>query len=213
MNKLAVIFVGVLLTFASSWLGLVVYPILVLGRMQPLPDEDTGGVFPPTLSGLAVAGQRVYAANGCLYCHSQQVRPAALSTDIEKGLGPRRTVALDSLRAQPVFLGTMRTGPDLTNVGVRQPDANWHHRHLYDPRSVTDWSIMPSFRFLYKTKQIQGQPSDDAVKGLTGPLAPPTGNEVVPTDEAKALVAYLLSLKRNYPLPESPLPPAKKGAP
>jgi len=209
MNKLPWIFAGVLLTFASAWLGLVVYPCLALGRMQPVPDEDTGGYFPPSSSGLAVAGQRVYAANGCLYCHSQQVRPAPLSTDIEKGLGPRRTVPRDYLRAQPVFLGTMRTGPDLTNIGARQPDANWHHRHLYDPRSVTDWSIMPSFRFLYKMRQIQGQPSDDAVKGLTGPLAPPAGWEAVPNDEAKALVAYLLSLKRNYPLPESPITPAK----
>ncbi|MCX6969424.1 MAG: cbb3-type cytochrome c oxidase subunit II [Verrucomicrobia bacterium] len=210
MNKLPMIFVGVLITFASSWLGLVVYPFLALGHMQPAPDEDTGGYFPPTTTGLAVAGQRVYAANGCIYCHSQQVRPAPLSTDIAKGLGPRRTVARDYLRVQPAFLGTMRTGPDLTNIGVRQEEANWHHRHLYDPRSVTEWSIMPSFRFLYKLQLIQGQPSDDAVKGLTGPLAPPAGYEVVPTDDAKALVAYLLSLKRNYPLPEAPLPPAKK---
>ena len=209
MNKLPMLFAGVLLTFASTWLGFVVYPYLALGRMQPVPDEDTGGYFPPTSSGLAVAGQRVYAANGCLYCHSQQVRPTPLSTDIEKGLGRRRTVARDYLRAQPVFLGTMRTGPDLTNIGARQPDANWHHRHLYDPRSVTDWSIMPSFRFLYKMQQIQGQPSDEAVQGLTGPLAPPAGWEVVPSGKAKALVAYLLSLKRNYPLPESPMPPAK----
>ena len=90
MNKLPLIFAGVLLTFASSWLGFVVYPYLTLGHMQPVPDEDTGGYFPPSSPGLAVAGQRVYAANGCLYCHSQQVRPAPRSTDIEKGLGPRR---------------------------------------------------------------------------------------------------------------------------
>ncbi len=209
MNKLPLIFLGVLLTFASSWMGLVVYPYLTLGRMQPLPDEDTGGYFPPSSSGLAVAGQRVYAASGCVYCHSQQVRLAPLSTDIEKGLGPRHTVARDYLRAQPAFLGTMRTGPDLTNIGVRQPDANWHHKHLYEPQTVTDWSVMPSFRFLYKMQQIQGQASDDAVKGLSGPNAPLPGYEVVPSDDAKALVAYLLSLKRNYPLPESPEPAAK----
>jgi cytochrome c oxidase cbb3-type subunit 2 len=59
-------------------------------------------------------------------------------------------------------------------------------------------------------QQIQGQPSDEAIRGLTGPHAPPAGYEVVPTDDAKALVAYLLSLNRNYPLPEAPLPSAKK---
>lgn len=209
MNRFLWIFIGLFVAFASSWLGLVVYPWLVLGHMQPLPDEDTGGYFPPGLTGSDVAGQRVYAANGCVYCHSQQVRWAPLSTDIEKGLGPRQTVARDYLRFQPAFLGTMRTGPDLSNIGVRQPDANWHHLHLYDPQAVADWSVMPSFRFLYKVQKIQGQPSENAVRGLAGSHAPPEGFEVVPTDEAKALVAYLLSLKRNYPLPESPMPAAK----
>ncbi|MFZ4597947.1 MAG: cbb3-type cytochrome c oxidase subunit II [Terrimicrobiaceae bacterium] len=206
MNRLPLIFLGVFLTFASSWVGLVAYPYLTLGKMQPLPDEDTGGYFPPAMPGSAIAGQRAYAANGCVYCHSQQVRLAPLSTDIAKGLGPRQTVARDYIRAQPAFLGTMRTGPDLSNIGARQPDANWHHKHLYEPQTVTDWSIMPSFRYLYKLQLIQGQPSDDAVTGLVGPHAPPPGYEVVPSDEARELVAYLLSLKKNFPLPESPEP-------
>jgi cytochrome c oxidase cbb3-type subunit 2 len=209
MNRLPLIFLGVLLTFAAAWLGFVVYPFVVLGKMQPLPDADTGGSFPPGMSGLAAAGQRVYAANGCVYCHSQQVRSAPLSTDMEKGLGLRHTVARDYLRAQPVFLGTMRTGPDLTNIAIRQPDAAWHHRHLYEPRTVTGWSIMPSFRYLYKMRRIQGQASAEAVQGLCGPHAPPEGFEVVPTEDAKSLVAYLLSLKRDYPLPESPQLPLK----
>lgn len=209
MNKLPLIFLGIFVAFASAWLGLVAYPSLVLGKISSLPDEDTGGYFPPTQSGLAMAGERVYAANGCFYCHSQQVRLAPLSTDIAKKLGPRHTVARDYLRAQPAFLGTMRTGPDLTNIGVRQTDADWYHQHLYEPRIINAWSIMPSFRYLYKIQKIEGQPSDFAVKGLTGPYAPKPGYEVVPTEEAQALVAYLLSLKRNYPLPEAPKPPAQ----
>jgi cytochrome c oxidase cbb3-type subunit 2 len=100
----------------------------------------------------------------------------------------------------------MRTGPDLSNIGARQPDANWHHQHLFEPRTVTDWSIMPAYRYLYKTRKIVGEPSRDAVQGLRGPHAPKPGYEVVPTEEAKALVAYLLSLKKNYKLPESPEP-------
>ncbi len=209
MNRLPLIFLGVFLTFASSWVGLVVYPYLTLGNLKPLPNEETGGYLPPAMDGLAVAGQRVYAANGCVYCHSQQVRWAPLSTDIEKGLGPRQTVARDYIREQPAFLGTMRTGPDLSNIGARQPDANWHHKHLYEPKTVTSWSIMPAFRYLYRMQKIEGQPSAEAVKGLSGPHAPPPGYEVVPTEEAKQLVAYLISLKRNFPLPESPEPPAK----
>ena len=204
-----VIFLGIFTAFFASWAGFVGYSCLVPGRLQPLPDEETRGYFPPPLSGLAIAGQKSYAANGCLCCHSQQVRPPALSTDIKKGLGVRGTVARDFLRSQPAFPGTMRTGPDLSNVGLRQLDPNWHHRHLYEPRSVVDWSIMPAFRFLYILRKIQGQPSEEAIQGLKGSHAPPPGFEVVPTAEAKALVAYLLSLKKNFPLPESPLPSGK----
>jgi cytochrome c oxidase cbb3-type subunit II len=41
---------------------------------------------------------------------------------------------------------------------------------------------------------------------LEGADAPRPGHEIVPTAEAEALVAYLLSLKRDYALPEAPAP-------
>lgn len=40
------------------------------------------------------------------------------------------------------------SGPDLTNVGSKQPDAEWHMRHLKDPESVVADSAMPSFEEL-----------------------------------------------------------------
>ncbi len=202
MNRMPLIFLGIFLTFAFAWAGLVAYPYLKLGRLEPITNAD-GDVLPPPLSGLAQAGQKVYASAGCFYCHSQQVRPAYLTTDIAKGLGPRRTVARDYMRDQPAFLGTMRTGPDLSNIGIRY-QADWQHRHLYEPVQVTRGSIMPSFRYLYTMRKIQGAPSENALKGLSGPHAPPPGYEVVPTPDAEALVAYLLSLRRDYKLPEAP---------
>jgi cytochrome c oxidase cbb3-type subunit 2 len=208
MNKLPILFLGIFITFASSWVGLVAYPYVKLGFLQPEVLEATGELVPPPMAGDAIAGQHVYAANGCLYCHSQQVRSTNLSTDVAKGLGPRQTVARDYINARPVFLGTMRTGPDLTNIGVRQPLAQWHHQHLYEPGVVTAGSIMPPFRFLYRMQKIEGQPSADALD-LRGPYRPETGYEVVPTEDAKNLVAYLISLKRNYPLPEAPEPPVE----
>jgi len=36
-------------------------------------------------------------------------------------------------------------GPDLTNVGTRRPDIDWHIRHLKDPSSVVSGSAMPAF--------------------------------------------------------------------
>ncbi len=211
MNRTPLLIFGAFLTFGSAWLGLVAYSYVTLGQLQPVADENTGGVNPPPLSGLAVAGQKVYAANGCVYCHSQDIRPRYLSADIarEPEAEPpvRRTVARDYFRDQPAFVGFLRIGPDLANYGLEKRVAAWNdlHRHLYDSREVVSGSIMPSYRYLYKMRKISGQPSNEAVTGLTGPHAPAPGFEVVPTEDAKVLAAYLLSLKRNDPLPEAPV--------
>lgn len=205
MNKMPVIIIGAFFTFLSSWIGLVAYPYLQLGRFTPFTAEDTGDINPPPLSGLAVMGQRAYASSGCIYCHSQQVRQVGYGSDLERGWGSRPTVARDYMREKPAFLGTMRTGPDLTNIGARQPSAMWHHQHLYQPGVVSPGSIMPSYRYLYRLQKIQGQRSANAID-LLPPDTAPDGYEVVPTHEAEALVAYLLSLNRNYPLPEAPEP-------
>lgn len=204
MNHLPRLFMGIFATFLFAWLGLVLYPYLSLGHLEPY--EISGEAFPEALSEAAIAGQRVYAANGCVYCHSQQIRqPYVTDSDILRGWGSRPTVARDYIRERPVFLGTMRTGPDLTNVGKRLSDPLWHYQHLFEPAVVTSGSIMPSFRYLFEIKKIAGAPSPDAVS-VRGPHAPVAGYEVVPTPDAKALVAYLLSLKREYPLPEAPEP-------
>lgn len=203
MSKLPPLVFGIFLVFTAAWFGIVVYSYLQLGRMEPVVDENTGDVNPPPLSGLAAAGQRVYAANGCVSCHTQQVRSGAFSTDVEKKLGPRPTVARDYLRERPAFLGSLRIGPDLANVGLRSSDVNWFHKHLYEPSATTPGSNMPSYRYLYENRRIAGQPSAQAVPGLKGPHAPKPGYEIVPGEDARVLVAYLLSLKRDYSLPEA----------
>jgi len=206
VSKMPVIIFGVFLTFLTSWIGLVAYPSLQLGRFTPFTAEDTGDINPPPLSGMAVMGQRVYASSGCVYCHSQQVRQVGYGSDLERGWGARPTVARDYMRENPAFLGTMRTGPDLTNIGARQPSVMWHHQHLYQPMVVSPGSIMPSYRYLYRLRKIEGQRSANAID-LLPPDTAPDGYEIIPTYEAEALVAYLLSLNRNYPLPEAPEPP------
>jgi cytochrome c oxidase cbb3-type subunit 2 len=62
------------------------------------------------------------------------------------------------------MLGTMRTGPDLANVGTRY-SAEWHLNHTFNPRAVNAWSIMPSFAFLYsREKVVAGQKSEKALE-------------------------------------------------
>ncbi len=215
MNHGPTIFLGIFLTFAAAWMGLVFAPYAQLGGLPPVavdPDDPAAGVYPRPLSGLAARGREVYRANGCVYCHSQQIRPEGFGTDIDRGWGPRRTVPRDYLYDKPHLMGTMRTGPDLTNIGVRRSGADgaaWHHLHLYNPRITSPGSTMPSFRFLYDTRRAAGQPSRGALAFPEGSEIEP-GMEVVPGEEARALVAYLMALDRTAELEEAEAPPAPR---
>jgi len=93
--------------------------------------------------------------------------------------------------------------------------AAWHHVHLYSPRSINVDSNMPSYRFLYEKRRTHEQRSADALK-LTGADAPPEGWEIVPTYDAKCLVAYMMALNQSHSLKDvrsvSGAPAAPAGA-
>lgn len=197
MNTAGWIFLGVFLTFAFAWIGLVLAPNEQLKHLEPQTDEITGALNPSPYSGEALSGRRVYVANGCVYCHSQQVRGGDWNADLERGWGLRRSHPRDYIYDVPQLLGTMRTGPDLMNIGARQPSAAWHYLHLYDPQLTSPGSIMPPFRFLFETREIQGARSPDALE-IEGEQAPPEGYEIVPTRDARNLVAYLIQLDHSY---------------
>lgn len=133
--------------------------------------------------------------------------------DIDRGWGKRRTVAQDFVYDSPVMPGSQRVGPDLANVGLRLPDMNWQLMHLYAPASQVKDSPMPRYQFLFEEQRIGSEPSPDALQLPKG-FAPAEGYEIVPKPEAKALVAYLMSLRADTPLYEAPLtpPPGKKPA-
>ena len=60
---------------------------------------------------------------------------------------------------------------------------------------------MPAYRFLYEKRRISGERAADALI-LSGPDALPEGWEIVPTYDAKCLVAYLMSLDQSHALKE-----------
>lgn len=139
-----------------------------------------------------------------------RIRP--VGPDLDRGWGLRGSIGLDYLFDDPVLLGSQRLGPDLGNIGLRQPDPGWHLKHLYAPSSVVPESTMPPYRFLFQEQRIRGGRSADAVV-LDGEHAPREGFEIVPTDEAKALAAYLVSLRASVPLFEAPFTGAAPPAP
>ena len=319
MKGLAPLFFGIFGTFAFSWVGLTVIPNWQIGHLNPQSDEEGTDVYPMPQSGMVQQGARVYAANGCNYCHSEQVRADYAGADIERKWGVRRSAPRDYIFERPVWLGKARMGQDLANIGARAPkeeespsptgsaspapqgaavsspppsagspspaslpaatapvaprgspapkgpgspaaavspssplpggtvaagpstgvaspspaaaakasaaaspvmppspsapwpeqtaglppmySAAWHHVHLYSPRSINLDSNMPSYRFLYQARRISDARSADALQ-LTGSDAPPEGWEIVPTYDAKCLVAYMMALNQSHPLKE-----------
>ena len=121
MKGLAPLFLGIFGTLAFSWLGLTVIPNWQIGHLNPQSDEEGTDIYPMPQSGMAARGGRVYAANGCIYCHSQQVRADYAAADIERKWGDRRSAPRDYIFERPVFLGKMRMGQDLSNIGARAP--------------------------------------------------------------------------------------------
>ena len=291
MKGVNALFLGIFGTFAFSWTGLTLIPNFQIGHLDPQSDEEQTDIYPVPKSGMAERGRKIYAANGCVYCHSQQVRADYAASDIDRKWGTRRSAPRDYIFERPALLGKMRLGPDLSNIGKLAPseDANapapspspaasppanapapnaanspaaaasatppasaspaasasasaapanspapsqspaanapttadtttnsngmppqysaaWHHLHLYSPRSVLAGSTsnMPAFKFLYEKRRISGERSVDALK-LTGADALGEEWEVVPTYDAKCLVAYLMSLDQSHELQEAKL--------
>ncbi len=115
---------------------MVLVPYIQLGRLQVDVDETTHDQTPAAFNGMAEQGRVLYATNGCVYCHSQQVHSRAESADIDRGWGERRTVARDYLRDRAPYLGNSRLGGDLANVGTRRDKADWLYEHMYEPAVV-----------------------------------------------------------------------------
>ncbi|MFV0199267.1 cytochrome c [Empedobacter falsenii] len=158
---------------------------------RPLPQSQ-----PPTTE--ETHGKQVYIRESCVACHTQQIR----NVDMDQVFGDRPSIAADYARNKRInffqntatLMGTERTGPDLTNIGKKQPSLEWQYSHLYNPRAVVPESVMPSYKWLFTTKdfldegEIEVNVPDEFRIGVKG--------KIVPTKDAKDLVAYLLSLQQ-----------------
>ncbi len=225
MSRSSSLFLGIFGAFALSCFVIVLAPQSQLGGLDPSYTEEDGGKISdiyPIANASMEQGSAVYAREGCVYCHSQQIRDPQNGTDIERGWGSRRTVARDYIFADSPLVGSRRMGPDLANVGAadwrnepkddvesrpKKRDAAWHYLHLYAPRTIHLSSNQPPYRYLFDVRKISGKRSFDALD-ISGEDAPKDGYEVVPKPEARALVAYLLSLDRSHPLKEAAAAPA-----
>ena len=121
------------LAVVLSVVAVVVF--LPLAVFKPAPTITTN-----QYTALEKEGRELYKSNGCVYCHSQFTRPNDHSTSKPSRAG-------EYVYDKPHQLGTLRTGPDLANIGFKRGDR-WETDHLHDPRKFTPNSIMPAFSYL-----------------------------------------------------------------
>ena len=195
MKKSIGFIIVALAILAYATLLLVAIPSLQLASVEPLAGVEA-------LSEQEQRGRDLYVQNGCVYCHSQQTRDVNFGPDALRGWG-RYAVPSDYVGDNPHLLGTMRTGPDLHNIGVRQPSEDWHLVHLYQPRAVLPNSVMPAYPYLFNA--LRSAPPGSRVVPVP-PEFKPEGAQIVATEDALALVAYLKTLKHDTPLEDGAVP-------
>lgn len=196
--------------FTTAFLFFAILTVLV-AIMPALNNQKNNAILPDakSLSDDAVKGKAQFVANGCVACHTQQVR----NIDMDKMWGERPGIPADYAdnhrtdfwRNTATLMGTERTGPDLTNVGSRQPSIDWNLVHLYNPRIVVKESIMPAYPWLFQVKQNISK--SDIVVHVPSKYHDTAEGKIVATKEVLQLIAYLQSLKQTK-LPEGNIAPA-----
>jgi len=201
MSKTFFLALGIFLTIAASVTGLVVIPNWQFQDLKPVV-KATGLQYPERYFGDAHKGREIYISQGCIYCHTQQVREKGYGGDIRRGWGTRRSVPRDYLFDRPHQLGTMRTGPDLASIGARQSSTEWHSLHLYDPQLTSPGSVMPRFNYLFNEIK-EGQPPPNAFKIPSANSRSSGVKYIVPNERGAQLITYLKRLNQSFPLPEA----------
>lgn len=100
---------------------------------------------------LIYLGEKIYAIEGCWYCHTDQTR--TLIEDVvlngSDSYPAPPSSANEFIYQKITFPGTRRIGPDISRVGVKRPSRDWHKAHFWAPKTASEGSIMPSFQHFF----------------------------------------------------------------
>jgi cbb3-type cytochrome c oxidase subunit II len=154
IDKSSALFVVAAVVF--FWIGglltTVAPPMLDASWANPAPGLKNYTVLAAqgdTVAAQILEGRKIYVAEGCWYCHTQQTRTIEADTirsgwrDVRSPVSTPDEFVYDA----PHMFGTRRVGPDLSRVGGKY-DAQWHATHFRDPRSLVPGSVMPPFPWI-----------------------------------------------------------------
>ncbi len=178
--------IAAVVTFLLGFFLQGIMPVMTLGNLPLKTIEEIAQDVPPEFYQLAEdypvefkrsfgeanpqsfakalrIGKENYIAEACWHCHSQFVRPVARE---DLRFGPVSTPdEYQNLMNLPHLFGTRRVGPDLIRESGKHSN-DWHIAHLYEPRNVAPYSVMPSYPWFFDEQKR-------------------------PTERALGLVAYL----------------------
>ena len=190
-------------TFERNVGWLIIATIVVVsiaGLVQIVPlffqhstTQPSPGIVP--FPALSLTGRDIYQREGCVGCHSQQIR--TLRSETER-YGPY-SLAGESVYDHPFLWGSKRTGPDLARVGGRYSDE-WHRIHFRNPRDVVPESNMPAYPYLQHAAANAGsiQAHMRALRRLGVPYTEEeitnAPKELEGKTEEDALIAYMQGL-------------------
>jgi len=143
-----------------------------LAKRYPQPFGEYYGE--PNAANYAKAlslGRKIYTAEACWHCHSQQIRP--VSNESLRWGPVSRAGEYQNMLQMPQMLGTRRVGPDLSRESGRHSN-DWHVAHFYEPTWVVPTSVMPSYKWFFETR------TDEAGEEL-----------IVPNEKGLAIIAYV----------------------
>lgn len=82
MNYGPLVFLAAFFALAGSWFSFVLTPTIQVGRLDQTNTVPTEALYPVARPGFAREGLEVYRANGCAYCHSQQIVQTGITCDV-----------------------------------------------------------------------------------------------------------------------------------
>src|SRR5438874_7453130 len=211
---------GILATLAFSWLGLAYIPDLQIGHLDPQSDEEGTDIYPMPKSGMAERGRRIYVADGCFYCHSEQVRADYAASDTDRvrdaalspppKWGDRRSAPRDYIFDRPALLGKMRMGPDLANIGKAAPVEEEAPPPQPSPANAAAPGASPP------ASNASPPPANAGAQQNAKPAAQPspqTPAAVPPAANASASPANVAAEQGAKPGAQPPAPPASAASP
>ncbi len=194
--------------------GLVEFIPMFIGPFNNHP-EVTINVEPYTP--LELQGRDIYIREGCVGCHSQQIRP--FRSEVERYGEYSKTG--EFIYNHPFLWGSRRTGPDLAREGVKggklyKPDS-WQYEHMINPQKTNIQSIMPPYPWLaiqdldmnstpakIRTMQRLGVPypegfdqiANDKLKAQAHIIAEGLRESGIDVEDQKEIIALIAYLQR-----------------